>query len=394
MNEGGVPVFDVAVIGAGPAGSSSAALLARGGVRVLLVDKAGFPRDKICGDCINPRCWDFLHLLGVADDVRGQAEVIQGVGIAGRRGTLIEIPLTRETTGNSPVSTSRRPFIAMKRSTLDSLFLHRAISDGATYWGRTALESIAPHRSSEGGWVIACRRDESIERRHATCRYLIGADGRNSRVASLISKSEGTTRNHGDTGPGRIGIQFFIHRPLLLRSNLLLFFFEGGYGGIVGVNSDEANVAMVVTRELARLATNDFSQFVAKTIHSNSHAKSIAPGTDKIGDIHAAHPISPRANIIHHSSLYLVGDARHTAEPFTGEGIFFALQDGARAARRILRELGVAQEQRLPPRKSRLFVDHIFSPIVRRGSAAEKFVHAGACSRTLSRIVTRTVLAR
>ena len=84
---------DVVIIGAGPAGTTCAALLARKGISVLLCDKASFPREKICGDCINPRCWDFFTLLGIADEVAANSENVTGVKIAGRSGKVLDVPL-------------------------------------------------------------------------------------------------------------------------------------------------------------------------------------------------------------------------------------------------------------------------------------------------------------
>src|SRR5512142_1078946 len=63
---------DIIVVGAGPAGSTCASLLSERGLNVLLLDKANFPRDKICGDCINPRAWQYFDLLGVSEMLRTQ----------------------------------------------------------------------------------------------------------------------------------------------------------------------------------------------------------------------------------------------------------------------------------------------------------------------------------
>ena len=64
--------YDVAIVGGGPSGSTCAAKCAEAGLRVLLLERAVFPREKVCGDCINPACWPILERLGVADRVRAQ----------------------------------------------------------------------------------------------------------------------------------------------------------------------------------------------------------------------------------------------------------------------------------------------------------------------------------
>src|SRR5580700_9185265 len=62
--------WDVTVIGGGPAGSAAAAFTARAGLRTLLIDRAIFPREKVCGDCLNPGCWEVFDQLGVARNRR------------------------------------------------------------------------------------------------------------------------------------------------------------------------------------------------------------------------------------------------------------------------------------------------------------------------------------
>src|ERR1700748_2466048 len=82
------PGFDVVVAGAGPAGSVAALVLARGGARVALVDKASFPRDKACGDLVGPRGVQVLAELGVRVPDAGQGSDLLAVGPSGRRSKL------------------------------------------------------------------------------------------------------------------------------------------------------------------------------------------------------------------------------------------------------------------------------------------------------------------
>src|SRR5690348_8608431 len=63
-------MWDVAIVGGGPAGASCAAFCATAGLRTLVIERAVFPREKVCGDCVNPACWPLLQRLGVADELR------------------------------------------------------------------------------------------------------------------------------------------------------------------------------------------------------------------------------------------------------------------------------------------------------------------------------------
>jgi flavin-dependent dehydrogenase len=76
-------MLDVLIAGAGPAGSIAALVLARAGVRVLLVDRAVFPRDKLCGDTINPGGLALLERLGLGDGPLARAQPLAGMRITG-----------------------------------------------------------------------------------------------------------------------------------------------------------------------------------------------------------------------------------------------------------------------------------------------------------------------
>src|SRR5690348_9902640 len=107
--------FDVAIVGAGPAGSTCAAFCAKAGLRTLLIDREKFPREKVCGDCLNPACWPVLERLEIGTRVRDLAhaslERVEFIAIDGEKVT-VDLPRDRE--------------IAIKRSLFDQLLVTRA----------------------------------------------------------------------------------------------------------------------------------------------------------------------------------------------------------------------------------------------------------------------------
>src|SRR5258705_8607165 len=111
---------DVLVVGAGPAGSVAALVLARAGVRVRLVDRARFPRDKLCGDTLNPGALAILDRLGIADPVRRRATPIAGMTLSGPGGVRVSADYPDGIRGAS-----------LTRRDLDLLLLEAATSAGA-----------------------------------------------------------------------------------------------------------------------------------------------------------------------------------------------------------------------------------------------------------------------
>src|SRR5262245_14676984 len=83
-------MHDVLIVGAGPAGTVAAIVLARAGARVRLVDRADFPRDKLCGDTINPGALARLRALGVGDAVDARGLRVDGMLVTGERGAAIQ----------------------------------------------------------------------------------------------------------------------------------------------------------------------------------------------------------------------------------------------------------------------------------------------------------------
>jgi len=110
-------MFDVAIVGGGPAGSSCAAFCAAAGLRTVVLEREKFPREKVCGDCLNPACWPILRRLELAERVRGlphgKLDCVEFIGIGGRRVT-VELPAGEDAE------------IAVKRSLFDQLLLERS----------------------------------------------------------------------------------------------------------------------------------------------------------------------------------------------------------------------------------------------------------------------------
>src|SRR5689334_17427703 len=133
-------LIDVLIVGAGPAGTIAATLLARQGVRVRIVDRARFPRDKLCGDTVNPGTLALLRRLNLADRVECRGLPVAGMIVTGEDGVVVESRYPNGLQGR-----------AMIRRELDWSLLQQAIAAGAEFDACTSVRR--PLIESENGDV-------------------------------------------------------------------------------------------------------------------------------------------------------------------------------------------------------------------------------------------------
>ena len=286
----------MAIVGGGPAGSACAIVCAQSGLHTVVLERESFPREKVCGDCLNPACWPVFRRLDIADAVHrlphGRLEAVEFIGIGGRRVT-IELP------------TDGDPEIAVKRSLLDDLLLRRARAAGAQVLEDAIVTRV--EKAHWGDWKIDIVRDK------ITAPALVAADGRNSTVARLRNLLPRIQRE-------RIALQTHIPLPRHFGNRVVLQFLPEGYSGQAPVNDHELNLCLVgVARDAEKLKSWAANEFGVGAEHPG---RTITPLTrDPLG---AAH-----------DKLFLIGDAARVVEPFTGEGIYYALRSGELAAQAI-----------------------------------------------------------
>ena len=345
--------FDVAIVGGGPAGSSCAAFCAMAGLQSLILDREKFPREKVCGDCLNPSCWPVLERLELADRVRdlphSKLSSVEFISIDGR-GVIVDLPSGADCE------------ISVKRSLFDDLLLRRARELGANVHEQTTVTGL----SRNGHWNIETASGDSFQ-----ARMLIGADGRNSTVAHLCNLLPRPARE-------RVALQAHIPLPRDFGNRIVLQFLHEGYSGQAPVNETQLNLCLVGTpptiSKLRHWAEHQFQ------LPADQPWRTITPLTRS--------PV-PSA----HENLFFIGDAARVVEPFTGEGIYYALRSGELAATAIAKILrGDDRHSALREFRSRLrptcIVDVCGSIASRARQSCGRI--SGRCSFTPRELVPRS----
>jgi menaquinone-9 beta-reductase len=316
------PGFDVVVAGAGPAGSVAALVLARGGARVALVDKAAFPRDKACGDLIGPRGVGLLDELGVSVPDAGQGADLLAVGPSGHRSRLPAFA-GRAYPGHG---------VVVPRVVLDDALRTAAIEAGA----EPIRARVSGVDRSPGGPVRALITSNG-ERLAADA--FIGADGALSPVARLAGILDTDTALWGFAIRAYIPAE--VPLPLLVLLDQAPWRIYPGYGWLFPGADGQANVGIGVglgtQRRQVRLR-DDLARFAALLRTSGDLAPEARIGPVTGGWLRMGGTGTPPAV----GNVLLAGDAAGLINPLQGEGIGPGMVSARLAAECLLASPGHA----------------------------------------------------
>lgn len=308
--------WDAIVVGAGPAGSSAGLQLARLGRRTLIVERKSFPRDKVCGACMNGRAIATLRMLGLERKVSQLGAIPLErfeVRCGAKRG---EVPL--------PAG------VALSRTAFDALLVREAIAAGAEFLPQTSATLIEETPASPQRAVQLVRQNQSAC--HASAGVILLADGLGN--PSLPSQHP----LHAHVKPhSRIGLGGTVSScsPTFESGTIYMAVGTGGYVGLTRVEAGRLNIAAALN---PAMLSRDCPPSAAVTSILNRAGYSDIESNETI-DWTGTAPLTRHCRAPAGHRVLLLGDAAGYVEPFTGEGIACALTSGVAAANLVAQNL-------------------------------------------------------
>jgi geranylgeranyl reductase family protein len=316
----------VLVVGAGPGGSATAYHLAKHGADVLLVDKAVFPREKVCGDGLTPFGVRALQRLDI-DPADAAFTRVDGLRTYGVNGFQLDLPWPK-------LQSFPGYGVVRTRFEFDDLLAQQAVKAGARFLQST--EAVSPSR--EQGWVTGASLLQEGEPVEVRARYVVAADGASSRLGQQAGVSRDATKPLGIAARRYYRISRPQERVLESFLNLREPSGKGllpGYGWIFPLGDGVVNVGAGLLNTYTRFrdvsARKLLDQFVATLPPEWEIDEEHAMGPALSGPIPMG--LNRRPSAV--PGMLLVGDAGGVTNPFNGEGIGYAMETGELAAELI-----------------------------------------------------------
>jgi flavin-dependent dehydrogenase len=297
--EAGARTWDVIVVGAGPAGSLAARELARHGAAVLLVDKAHFPRAKVCGGCLNLRALSTLSAVGLG-------------GLVERCGAVPLSSLELAASGSrARVSLSGK---ALSREVLDAALVQVAIEAGVRFLPETHAH-LASVRGPTRTLLFKCNGKEILAR----SRVVLGANGLGATLLTGQADVRTIVSAGSRLGAGVIAEEY---SAVFAAGTVTMACGKGGYVGLVRIEDGRLNIAAALDAGFVKQARglgNAAAAILREAGFSSvDRLASLGWHGTPLLTRHASRPAAER--------VFLLGDAASYVEPFSGEGMAWAME--------------------------------------------------------------------
>ena len=381
---------DVIVVGAGPSGSAAAYWMATAGLDVLLLEKTGFPREKVCGDGLTPRGTRALIDIGI--DVSEEAGWLHNKGLRVLGGGQ-RLELDWPELASFPNFGLVRP-----RADLDQMLAQHAVKAGARLHQHTAVTGPLQDRSGRVVGVTAKAGGEQISYR---APIVLACDG----VSGRFGLALGLQRN--EKRPMGVAVRRYYNSPRTdddyLESWLELW--DGppgaddakllpGYGWIFGMGDGTVNVGLGVLNTSAGFQKTNYRKLLTTWLDNTPEEWGLREDNAMGTTQGAGLPMGFNRTPHYSNGVLLVGDAGGSVNPFNGEGIPYAMESGKFAADAVVQALarpaGPSRERALQGypatmaaewgayyRLGGIFVKLIGNPAVMRACTRHGLPHPG-----------------
>ncbi len=301
--------YDVVIAGGGLAGCTAAIVLARQGLRVLVLEKGRMPRDKLCGEFLSTEVSDLCARL----------DLLERLTHAGAR----EIRRLRVTAASGPVFETSLPGAAMgvSRATLDAAFFNRAFEQGAQMREECTVRSI--EGSMENGYTV-CYHGGRVRG-----RMVLGAYGRRDMLDRRLQRA--FLQNASPY------VAFKAHfLGLDLKDCVELHAFPGGYCGLLTEDHGVVNACWISHERTLKAAGGSPEAMIETSFRANRHLARRFSGLRRVSEFHAASQLLFRKKALFDGGVCMIGDAAGMIAPLCGDGMAMAIESGELAAQSVI----------------------------------------------------------
>lgn len=312
---------DVVVLGAGPGGSTLAAILASRGADVVLIERDTFPRDKLCGEFLSYDALPVLERTGVLSDIeaRGARPIVACRVLTAARAYEFALP---------------SPARAISRVALDDILFRGAVARGARPMSGWTVTSVDPRART----VDATNAEATVR---IEARVLAGAWGRWGRIDRQLARPFTEEREHRYFG-------FKRHYRMTDHDDraIELLSYRDGYLGVNAIEGGTTNVCGLVHQRRLTGHRGGWDAFVEQLRRESPQLDSLFAGATPVQrEFLSCEPVVFAARAPVEEGVFLVGDAAGIIDPLAGNGMAMAIQSAAIAAPLILARLRLEDDE-------------------------------------------------
>jgi len=315
-------VYDAIIVGAGPGGATAATVMARRGLKPLLIDRDTFPRDKVCGDALSGKTVDVMKRLGMIEELQAVSQLDSwGVTFSGPSGDEVAIPFTKAL--DKPIA----PGFVCDRVTFDNLVFQQAVGSGAEIWTEATVTGLL----REGEKVVGVKVKRNGVEEEVRAPITEGADG----AYSVVVREHGVDQlheNHYCAGlrwywEGVTGFHELNHIEIHFVDESI-----PGYFWIFPMADGKANVGLGMLSSVVKKKDLKLKPLLERLVQHPRFKERFANAKpiDKIRGWGL--PLGSRPRQMSGDGWMLLGDAASLIDPFTGEGIGNAMVSAEKVA--------------------------------------------------------------